>query len=83
MVRTRAGALVGTGIDLEVDGAFTVKQFLDRYGIGHTAFYEEVKAGRLTVKKRGSRTLVSRAAARAWFDALPDVARLGTGHDAE
>ena len=55
------------------DGAFTVKQFCERYGIGHTAFYEEVKAKRLVVKKRGTRTLVPRANARAWLDALPEA----------
>lgn len=55
------------------DGAFSVKEFCDRYDIGLTAFYEEVNEGRLVVKKRGSRTLVPRANARAWFKALPDM----------
>ena len=56
------------------DGAFSVKEFCDRYDIGLTAFYEEVNEGRLTVKKRGSRTLVPRSNARAWFNALPTMA---------
>lgn len=54
------------------DGAFSVKEFCDRYDIGLTVFYEEVNEGRLVVKKRGARTLVPRANARAWFNALPD-----------
>ena len=55
------------------DGAYSVKEFCDRYDIGLTAFYEEVNEGRLTVKKRGSRTLVPRSNARAWFNALPTM----------
>lgn len=53
------------------DGAFSIKEFCDRYDIGVTATYAEINAGRLIVKKRGSRTLISRTNARAWFDALP------------
>jgi hypothetical protein len=53
------------------DGAFTVKEFCERYGIGHTALYEELKAGRLVAKKRGARTLIPRTNAREWFNALP------------
>lgn len=53
------------------DGALSVESFCARYGIGRTAFYEEINSGRLTVKKRGSRTLVPRASARDWFAALP------------
>jgi hypothetical protein len=60
------------------DGAFSVDEFCARYNIGKTAFYAEVKAERLAVKKRGRRTLVPRAAARAWFDALPNSQPLST-----
>jgi hypothetical protein len=55
------------------DGAFTVKEFCARYGIGHTAFYEEVNSGRLIAKKRGNRTLIPRASARAWVNSLPTM----------
>lgn len=53
------------------DGAYSVDQFCKQYSIGKTAFYAEVKAKRLSVKKHGSRTLVPRTVARAWFEALP------------
>jgi hypothetical protein len=57
------------------DGAFTVDGFCRKYGIGRTAFYEEVTAGRLKAKKRGTRTMIERAEARRWFANLPSFAR--------
>jgi len=53
------------------DGAFTVDGFCRKYCIGRTAFYEEVTAGRLKAKKRGTRTMIERAEARQWFANLP------------
>ncbi len=73
MLKTRAVEVTGTSLIQDADGAFTVAQFCERYALGRTAFYEEVKAGRLIVKKRGTRTLVPRGNARAWFDALPTM----------
>ena len=35
----------------EDDGAYSVDQFCKQYSIGKTAFYAEVKAKRLSVKK--------------------------------
>ena len=55
------------------DGAFTVDGFCRKYGIGRTAFYEEVTAGRLKAKKRGTRTMIERAEARRWFANLPPL----------
>ncbi len=55
------------------DGAFTVREFCARYSIGVTAFYDEISNKRLTAKKRGKRTLVPRASARAWLNALPNM----------
>ena len=53
------------------DGAFTVEEFCRRFGVGRTAVYEEIKGGRLTARKRGSRTLIARDEARRWFHNLP------------
>jgi len=53
------------------DGAFTVDSFCRKYGIGRTSFYEEVAAGRLKAKKRGTRTMIECAEARRWFADLP------------
>jgi hypothetical protein len=55
------------------DGAFSVGEFCRRYNISRTAFYEELNGGRIAAKKRGWRTLVPRANARAWFNSLPDA----------
>jgi excisionase family DNA binding protein len=56
----------------EDEGAYTVEEFCQRFGIGRTSFYDEVNEGRLTAKKRGSRTLIERAEARRWLASLPD-----------
>jgi len=60
----------------ENEGAYTVDEFCQRYGIGRTAFYSELSAGRLRAKKCGSRTLIPRAEARRWFENLPSLAVL-------
>jgi hypothetical protein len=55
----------------DADGAFTIDEFCRRYGIGRTAFYEEVNSNRLVPKKRGTRTLIPRDEARRWLNSLP------------
>ena len=47
-------------------GAMSVKEFCEKYGIGTTKFYEEVKAGRLRAVKCGTRTLVLNRDSIAW-----------------
>jgi len=54
-------------------GAMTVKEFCEKYRIGTTKFYEEVKAGRLRAVKSGTRTLVLNRDSRAWEDGLPAI----------
>ncbi len=71
MLKTRAGKIRGTQIACHEDGAFTIEEFCELYGVGRTAFYEEINSGRLIAKKRGSRTLIPRSNARAWFELLP------------
>lgn len=51
--------------------AFSVRKFCQMHAIGRTTFYEEVKYGRLRVRKLGKRTLVLREEAERWVDALP------------
>jgi hypothetical protein len=57
--------------DAKDDGAFTVDQFCQCYGIGRTVAYEEINSGRLEARKRGTKTLIARSAARQWFSSLP------------
>lgn len=47
-----------------------VPEFLEQYSISRTSFYREVKAGRLTLTKRGARSMVAREDAHAWKEAL-------------
>lgn len=51
--------------------AFSVRQFCEMHAIGRTTFYEEVKYGRLRIRKLGKRTLVLREEAERWVSALP------------
>jgi hypothetical protein len=60
-------------LDDEIEGALTVEEFCHRYRVGRTVAYEEIGAGRLTARKRGSRTLIARGEARRWFRSLPPM----------
>jgi len=51
--------------------AFSVRQFCTMHAIGRTTFYEQVKCGRLSIRKLGKRTLVLREEAERWLEALP------------
>jgi hypothetical protein len=57
----------------EVDGALTIEKFCRCYRVGRTVVYEEIGAGRLIARKRGSRTLIARDDARRWFRSLPPI----------
>jgi len=49
-----------------------VKEAMKVIGLGHTALYNEIKEGRLPVKKVGQKTLIAVKDIHAWFEALPD-----------
>jgi hypothetical protein len=51
--------------------AMTVRGFCESVGIGRTRFYQEVKAGRLRVRKVGRRTIVTSDDAEDWLNRLP------------
>ena len=53
--------------------AFSLNEFCNRYGIGRTTAYEEIKAGRLQVVKAGKRSLVPADAAESWLQNLPSA----------
>lgn len=52
-------------------GAMTMKDFCQWAGIGRTTAYEQVSAGKLTVRKVGRRSLVLFEDASRWLNALP------------
>jgi excisionase family DNA binding protein len=53
--------------------AQAIADFCKRYAVGRTFVYQEIKEGRLSAKKAGSRTLISTEDADAWFSSLPEM----------
>jgi excisionase family DNA binding protein len=51
--------------------AQSIEDFCDRYGIGRTTVYEEIRSGRLKAVKVGRRTLVPEEAGKDWLRSLP------------
>jgi hypothetical protein len=51
--------------------AYSIDDITKQVGIGRSLLFEEIKAGRLMVKKTGRRTLVIDADLRAWLSNLP------------
>lgn len=51
--------------------ALQIQEFCELYGVGKSTMYEEVKAGRLTVRKIGKRSLIAVDDADAWLENLP------------
>ncbi|MDX7953399.1 DNA-binding protein [Lichenihabitans sp. Uapishka_5] len=54
--------------------AFTIAEFGDRYRLGRTAIYEQIKTGNLVARKIGVKTLILAEDAERWASSLP---RLG------
>lgn len=50
--------------------ALTVAEFCRCYRLGRTSFYQQVRLGRLKVRKIGTRSLVAIEDAEAWFQGL-------------
>lgn len=61
--------------DVAPRGAFSVRDFCQWAGIGRTAFYEELKTGRLAARKFGKRTLIPIAEAHRWLEGLPALSK--------
>lgn len=49
----------------------TVAEFKDRYKISHSAFYREVAANRITIRKIGRATRIALSDAEEWAASLP------------
>lgn len=54
-----------------VVGAYSIPEFCSWARVGRTAVYAEMKAGRLTARKFGRRTLIPKSEAERWMAALP------------
>ena len=51
--------------------AFTLEEFCRRVKMGRTRLYEEVRAGRLTIRKNGKRSVVTADEAQRYLNSLP------------
>ncbi|MBR1197810.1 helix-turn-helix domain-containing protein [Bradyrhizobium sp. AUGA SZCCT0158] len=51
--------------------ALSVVEFAQRYGVGRTTTYEEIKSGRLPARKIGKRTIITVDDAEEWLSRLP------------
>jgi hypothetical protein len=54
--------------------AMSLAQFCERYGLGRTKAYEELKRGRLRGRKIGRRTIITEDDAEDWLRHLPAMA---------
>lgn len=54
--------------------AYSVASFGQTFSVGRSTIYEEIRAGRLKVRKVGSRTLITHEDAMAWLNSLPSQA---------
>jgi hypothetical protein len=54
-----------------IGGAMTVPDFCRWASIGRTRLYAEVKAGRIPLRKIGSKTVILRVDGEAWLNSLP------------
>lgn len=52
---------------------YSLDEFARRHQIGLTTIYAEIKAGRLTARKIGRRTVIAVNDAEAWREQLPRV----------
>jgi excisionase family DNA binding protein len=59
--------------EFKTTGAMSIKQFREEYGVGHTKFYELLKAGELAARKMGRKTLIERSEAERWLRSLPTI----------
>jgi hypothetical protein len=51
----------------------SISQFCQRYGVGRTKAYEEIRAKRLRARKAGKRTIIDGDDAEDWFQHLPEA----------
>ena len=59
---------------------FSLDEFARRHQIGVTTIYAEIKAGRLTARKIGRRTVIAVNDAEAWREQLPRVRSVQSQH---
>lgn len=58
-------------------GAFSIEQLCQWSSVGRSTIYEEIREGRLQIRKVGRRTIVLREDAERWLSSLPVAAAQG------
>lgn len=58
-------------VQIASGGVFSVNEFCQWACMGRTAFYAELKSGRLSAKKFGRRTIILKNEAERWLNSLP------------
>ncbi|MET4493484.1 helix-turn-helix domain-containing protein [Bradyrhizobium sp. LA7.1] len=53
------------------DGAVSIDQFCSNNAVSRATVYREIASGRLEARKVGRKTVILKAAERAWLNALP------------
>ena len=53
--------------------AFSITEFSKMAGLSRSTIYKVIKDGQLKARRLGSRTLITKADAEAFFDALPKL----------
>jgi hypothetical protein len=75
--RNRLRAYQREDLIMELSGLhqdfYSLDEFARRHQIGLTTIYAEIKAGRLTARKIGRRTVIAVNDAEAWREQLPRV----------
>ncbi|UQD98209.1 helix-turn-helix domain-containing protein [Bradyrhizobium japonicum] len=67
----------GRNLDAHRSGlVYSIADITKLVGLGRTFVYQEIKEGRLAVRKAGRRTLVLDADLKAWLSALPTKASI-------
>lgn len=59
------------GLNASHHEAYSIQEFCRFFSVGRSSIYEEIRAGRLRIRKAGTRTLIAREDALAWLNALP------------
>ena len=54
--------------------AYSIADLTEVAGVGRSFLYEEIKAGRLIVRKAGRRSLILAEDAAIWLASLPKIA---------
>jgi excisionase family DNA binding protein len=54
--------------------AFSISELAELASVGRSFIYEEIKSGRLKLKKAGRRSLILCDEAKAWLEAMPNSA---------